>query len=229
MVTYSLPTATDVVDGPITPSCLPASGSIFALGMTAVTCSATDAANNTASDSFNVTVQDTTAPTITITSPPSGATYLQNEVVVSSYTCTDSVSEVTSCVGPVPSGSPINTATVGEQSFTVNAIDSHGNSATLTNPYTVVTVSQGIQDLSGVVENFNLQQGIENALDAKLQSAQEALDAANAGQRQDAVNKLEAFINAAEAQRGGKLTNEQADELIAEANRILTVLQGSGS
>ena len=55
MVTYSA-SATDPVDGSITPVCTPASGSTFALGTTTVTCTATDAAGNESSASFTVTV-----------------------------------------------------------------------------------------------------------------------------------------------------------------------------
>jgi len=39
------------------------------------------------------------------------------------------------------------------------------------------------------------------SLDAKLQNVQAALEAVNAGQREDAASKLAAFINAVEAQR----------------------------
>src|SRR3569623_3241976 len=47
-VTYTNPTATDNVDASVSVSCSPASGSVFALGTTTVTCSAQDAAGNTA-------------------------------------------------------------------------------------------------------------------------------------------------------------------------------------
>ena len=60
-VTYTA-TANDFVDGAITPSCSPASGSTFATGTTTVTCSATDAHTNTAEGSFTVTV--TNAPPV---------------------------------------------------------------------------------------------------------------------------------------------------------------------
>ena len=63
-VTYTAPTANDNLDGPVTVSCLPASGSLFAFGSTTVTCSAHDAAGNDASSSFAVLVRDTTTPTI---------------------------------------------------------------------------------------------------------------------------------------------------------------------
>jgi hypothetical protein len=60
-VTFSA-TATDAVDGSLTPACTPASGSTFPLGTTTVDCSVTDSAGFTASDSFDVTVADTTPP-----------------------------------------------------------------------------------------------------------------------------------------------------------------------
>jgi hypothetical protein len=56
--------ALDDVDGALAPSCVPASGSVFALGVTLVRCTATDAAGNAASADFTVTVADTVAPVI---------------------------------------------------------------------------------------------------------------------------------------------------------------------
>src|ERR671931_534775 len=66
-VTYSA-SATDNLDGPVTPSCAPASGSTFPLGQTTVTCTATDTHGNTSQKSFTITVVlvDTTAPVITV-------------------------------------------------------------------------------------------------------------------------------------------------------------------
>lgn len=54
-VTYPAPTAGDNCAG-VTAACAPASGSSFAVGVTTVTCMATDAANRTATCSFTVTV-----------------------------------------------------------------------------------------------------------------------------------------------------------------------------
>jgi hypothetical protein len=48
--------ATDDVDGALTPTCVPASGSLFAPGSTVVQCSATDAAGNAGTASFSVSV-----------------------------------------------------------------------------------------------------------------------------------------------------------------------------
>jgi hypothetical protein len=67
VVNYATPTATDALDGPIAGvTCSPASGSLFPLGTTTVTCSATDAHGNTGSASFAVVVTDTTPPTLVI-------------------------------------------------------------------------------------------------------------------------------------------------------------------
>jgi hypothetical protein len=62
VITYPA-TATDNVDGPLTPTCTPPSGSQFALGTTPVSCTATDAAGNTGSDTATMRVVDTTPPT----------------------------------------------------------------------------------------------------------------------------------------------------------------------
>jgi hypothetical protein len=63
VVTYTT-SATDLVDGPVTPVCAPASGATFALGTTTVQCTATDAHLNQSHGSFLVNVRDTTAPVI---------------------------------------------------------------------------------------------------------------------------------------------------------------------
>jgi len=54
--------ATDLIDGPVTPICEPESGSLFPVGETTVTCTATDLADNTSEGTFTVTV-DATPPT----------------------------------------------------------------------------------------------------------------------------------------------------------------------
>jgi sugar lactone lactonase YvrE len=56
-VSYASPTATDDVDGPVPVVCVPASGSVFPPGTSTVTCTASDAAGNTAQASFTVTVE----------------------------------------------------------------------------------------------------------------------------------------------------------------------------
>jgi hypothetical protein len=57
VVTFASPTATDAVDGDVEVTCVPASGSLFEVGITEVTCSATDASGNTAVVAFDVIVR----------------------------------------------------------------------------------------------------------------------------------------------------------------------------
>ncbi len=59
--------ALDNVDGPLTPTCEPPSGSQFALGTTTVDCEATDTAGNTGYGSGTIEVVDTTPPTVACT------------------------------------------------------------------------------------------------------------------------------------------------------------------
>ena len=62
---YANPTATDMVDGAVPVTCAPASGSMFPLGTSTVSCSTTDTHGNTAQASFTVKVRDTIPPKIT--------------------------------------------------------------------------------------------------------------------------------------------------------------------
>jgi hypothetical protein len=62
VITYPA-TAVDNVDGTLTPTCGPASGSPFPIGHTTVTCTATDSSGNLGSDTAVMTVVDTTPPT----------------------------------------------------------------------------------------------------------------------------------------------------------------------
>ncbi len=71
VITYPLPTATDLVSGAVPVTCAPPSGSTFPVGVTTVTCSATDAASNTAQTTFTVTVAlDGIKPSITASVSP---------------------------------------------------------------------------------------------------------------------------------------------------------------
>jgi hypothetical protein len=55
-------TATDAEDGTLTPSCAPASGSMFPIADTTVTCQATDSGGLSMAKSFTVSVVDSTGP-----------------------------------------------------------------------------------------------------------------------------------------------------------------------
>src|SRR5262249_14538124 len=60
-VTYTLPTASDSVDGPVRVECNPHSGDQFRAGTTTVRCRAEDDAHNQATATFDVTLTVTAA------------------------------------------------------------------------------------------------------------------------------------------------------------------------
>jgi HYR domain len=60
--------ASDLVDGPVAPSCAPASGALFPVGTTTVACTARDARGNQSSGSFTVTVTPFPQPDLVVSS-----------------------------------------------------------------------------------------------------------------------------------------------------------------
>jgi len=119
--------ATDLVDGSITSICSPLSGSTFTFGLIhVVTCTATDAATNTASKTFNVNVQDTTASVITLV----GANP-QNINKGIAYTELGSTVLDNYDVGMIATvdSSLVNTSKIGSYVVTYDVTDSNGNNA----------------------------------------------------------------------------------------------------
>ena len=92
---------------------------------------------------------DTTKPTITgptLTPATSGNIYKVGDVVTVNYSCADTGSGVATCAGPLPTGSHIDTSAsqVGVHTFTVNAVDLAGNTASQSVTYQIV----GVADLA---------------------------------------------------------------------------------
>lgn len=156
-VTYTA-TATDAQDGPLTPACAPASGSLFPVGGTQVNCSVTDSSGLSAAGSFTVTVTDTAPPSLNLPSDITAeATGPGGAAISYTATATDLVD------GPVPvSCTPASSGTfpVGTTTVSCSATDAHGNTATgsfkvtvnyawngffqpVDNPLTVNTVKAG--------------------------------------------------------------------------------------
>jgi PKD repeat protein len=107
-------------------------------GSYTVTLTATDNLGFIATPSHMVTITSI-APTIAITTPANGAMYVQHRSVHAAFTCTPGAgSSVTTCVGPVGQGVPIDTSTVGHHNFTVIATDADGTTNNASAGYTVV-------------------------------------------------------------------------------------------
>jgi hypothetical protein len=77
---------------------------------------------------------DVTAPHIMVTSPTEGAQYEIHSTPDATFSCNDAGSGVATCTGP----STVDTSTLGDKTFTVNATDLAGNSSTTAVHYKVV-------------------------------------------------------------------------------------------
>ena len=154
-VAYTVPTATDIVDSDPDESCSPSPGSLFPLGTTQVTCTATDDSNNSAQCTFNVTVQDTTPPSITCPADMTveGNTTGGANVPYTVPTATDIVdSDPTENCTPAPNSF---FALGGPHQVTCTATDDSNNSASCSFNVTVQdTTPPSITcpaDISGIV------------------------------------------------------------------------------
>ncbi|HET8814049.1 MAG TPA: glycine-rich protein [Solirubrobacterales bacterium] len=81
-------------------------------------------------------------PDINITSPTGGATYTLGQAVTAIYSCTPQVGVgLVKCAGPVANGAPLDTSTLGQHAFTVNAEDTDGGTSSKTVGYTVLAAA----------------------------------------------------------------------------------------
>jgi uncharacterized protein YjbI with pentapeptide repeats len=126
IVTYPTPSATDAVSA-ATITCLPASGSLFPVGTTTVTCSARDAALNTSTKSFTVTVINN-PPTLSVTATPPTLLWSPNKTmtpvtvsgVVTSVSLASAKYKVTDEYGKVQPAGNITVGANGAYSFVVS-------------------------------------------------------------------------------------------------------------
>ncbi|MFF3334449.1 HYR domain-containing protein [Streptomyces sp. NPDC002888] len=128
-------TAVDTVDGPTKVTCTPPPGSTFPVGKTTVTCTSTDAHENTGEDTAVITVVDTTAPVVTVDDRTEPATGPDGAVIEYTATAQDIVD------GPLPvTCTPLSGSTfpVGETTVTCTATDAAGNTGTDTAVFTVI-------------------------------------------------------------------------------------------
>ena len=182
----------------------------------------------TATDSALVTVNR--AP---VASAGPDQTYIVGEsALLDGSASADADGTIASFAWALGDGSTEHTAVVshvygspGQFTATLTVIDNHGAVGTDSAIISMLTPADAIDLLSATLASFNLQQGLSNSLAAKLRAAGDALDAANAGRRQDVANRLQAFLNEVEATRGKAVTIVQADTLAGLAGRIIAVLQ----
>jgi uncharacterized delta-60 repeat protein len=121
--------ATDILGAPLTPTCLPASGTLFAVGNSIVTCSATDAAGTPAAASFTVRVVDTTAPTLSVANVTAEATSSSGAVASYTASATDTVD---GSVRPICLPASGSVFAIGDTQVVCTATDAHQNTASST-------------------------------------------------------------------------------------------------
>jgi hypothetical protein len=81
----------------------------------------------------------------------------------------------------------------------------------------LLTPIPSVTDLQDLVRSFGLPRGTENSLLAKLDAALRAIEDDRTAA---ACGSLRAFANEVEAQRGKKITDSQADELLKMVAQI---------
>jgi hypothetical protein len=149
--------AVDTVSGSLPVIFSPMSGSVFPLGTTTVTATATDAAGNAATASFGVAVVDTTPPVLAL---PANLTIETNNAAgaVSTFAATavDSVSGSVAVTLAPPSGSLF---ALGTTTVTASASDAAGNRATGSFTVTVRVAAWSQAGVSYSIGHLVLHQG----------------------------------------------------------------------
>ena len=119
--------AADTAGSPLAITCSPASGSLFPLGQTGVTCHATNSFGLTTTDSFTVTVADSTPPNFFALPSSRNAAATSAAGAQVSWTAPLALDVVD---GPVPvSCTPMSGSTfaIGQTRVTCTAVDAHHN------------------------------------------------------------------------------------------------------
>lgn len=106
----------------------------------------------------------------------------------------------------------------GEYTVTLTVTDDDGATGQVTAKVFVKEPAAAVDDTVDVVVGMALDSGVQTGLVAKLNEASDKLEQ---GQPTTAKNKLNAFINQVQAQKGKKISDAQADVLIGMAEWII--------
>jgi dipeptidyl aminopeptidase/acylaminoacyl peptidase len=196
-------------------------GEIYAMGSDGT--NRTNLTNNPALDDFpdwGPTTADTTLPILELPEDIIvNATTADGAQVTFDVSATDNTdpNPVVNCSPVSGSAFPIETTPV-----TCTATDSSGNKVSGSFSVTLKGATDQISDLKVLVTSLALPAGTTTSLQAKLN---EALSAANGGDTASACTALNDFISQVRAHAGKKkLSAQDAQDLIAEAQRIQAVL-----
>jgi hypothetical protein len=166
---------------------------------------------------------DTTAPTLSLPGNLTvNATLPTGTAVTYAASASDNVDP-----SPGLSCSPASGSTfaIGQTTVTCTATDASGNSSSGSFTVTVKGAKEQLADLiQKVVNASQLSPAAKTLLISKLNQLLASFDPSNATQRQAVCLALQVFKAAAQLQAGKTITQAQATEWIADANRIRTVL-----
>lgn len=207
-------TATDETDPNPTVVCDPPSGSTVPLGTATVTCSATDAAGNSASASFQVSVVDTTPPVLAVPADmTASATSPAGAGVVFSATAVDIVDGTfEAACAPLPGGTfPIGTTTVA-----CTATDTHGNTGSDSFTVHVKGAAEQLADLAVAVQGVG-----PRRVAAKVADAQTLLARGKIHMTCRTLTRFTVEVRAS----SGTIPPDQAAALLASAEQIRAVLR----
>jgi hypothetical protein len=226
-VTYTPPTAVDE-DTPVPPvTCDHASGSVFPVGTTTVTCSATDADDtpSTVSASFTVTVNDppsTTDTDLGLTGTPADITVAatSNAGAKVTYTPPAAVDEDT----PLPAVTCDHQSgavfPVGTTAVTCSVTDTDDTPSTVSATFHV-TVTAGAQAVSAQLAQLDAAVHSDKPLRELVKRAEGDVDHHDS---KGACRALDSFIDEVHDQHGPGMTKARAADLIAGATRIEAAL-----
>jgi len=115
-----------------------------------------------------------------------------------------------------------NSDGIGDTPYIID--ESNQDRYPLMNPWSPKPTSpdEAVNELLETIQTWNLPEGTENSLTTKLEDTLHLLDIGN---ENGATHKLMDFISQVGALRGKKLTHEQADYLISEAQRIIDLIK----
>jgi parallel beta-helix repeat protein len=172
-------------------------------------------------DGSTLTASDVSLTSLTLTWTPA-----EHNVGVSEYMVFHDEGLMGTVDGTVTTCEIVDLDPNTEYIFMVEACDGEGNCSTDGPSAAVRTLTpvEATGQLAVEVLALNLQEGIENSLDVKLDTVLKSLDDLNTNNDVAAINSLQAFINAVEAQRGHKISEADADGLIVAAQETIAVL-----
>lgn len=206
--------ASDPDDAVASQSCTPAPGSLFLVGSTPISCTATDSHGNVGNETFDVVVSDTTAPTLTV---PNDLTANATSPAGASLTYVASASDlVDGALTPDCSQASGSTFAIGTTTVTCTASDAHGNtSAESSFTVHVNGAAEQVAEAVAQVIAWNLKgHPLENDLQKILARDSTAR----------ACREVRDFIADLNGSHGKRLTTAQREWLSSGAARIANVL-----